>query len=52
MTIKIWDRSAVDHTLESLVHDFSSRANAHKNDVAVHLTGPNTFTLSLNTGAL
>jgi hypothetical protein len=49
MTIKIWDRSAVDHTLESLVHDFSSRANAHKNDVAVHLTGPNTFTLSLNT---
>ncbi|MFE5838242.1 hypothetical protein [Arthrobacter sp. NPDC056493] len=49
MTIKIWDRSAVDHTLETLVHDFSSRANAHKSDVAVTLSGPNTFTLSLNT---
>jgi hypothetical protein len=52
MTIKIWDRSAVNHTLETLVHDFSSRANAHKSDVAVTLSGPNTFTLSLNTAAL
>ena len=49
MTIKIWDRSAVNHTLETLVHDFSSRANARKSDVAVTLSGPNTFTLSLNT---
>jgi hypothetical protein len=49
MTIKIWDRSAVNHTLETLVHDFSRRANAQKGDVAVTLSGPNTFTLSLNT---
>ena len=49
MTIKIWDRSAVNHTLETRVHDFSSRANAQKSDVAVTLSGPNTFTLSLNT---
>ncbi|MEV7134188.1 hypothetical protein AB0N24_14980 [Arthrobacter sp. NPDC093128] len=48
VTLKIWDRSAIDHTLDALVHDISTKANAHRSDVAVTLSGPNTFTVSLN----
>jgi hypothetical protein len=48
VTLKIWDRSAIDHTLETLVHDLSTRANTHRSDIAVTRSGPNTFTVSVN----
>ncbi|MBT2556054.1 MULTISPECIES: hypothetical protein [unclassified Arthrobacter] len=48
VTLKIWDRSAIDHTLEAAVHDLSTRANAPKHSIAVTCSGPNTFTVSLN----
>ncbi|CAH0206157.1 hypothetical protein SRABI83_02026 [Arthrobacter sp. Bi83] len=51
VTLKIWDRSALDHTLEKAVHDLSARANAPKHSIAVTCSGPNTFTVSLNRNA-
>lgn len=48
ITLKIWDRSAMDHTLDAAVHDLSTRANAPKHSIAVTCSGPNTFTVSLN----
>jgi hypothetical protein len=48
VTLKIWDRSAVDHTLDALVHDLSVRHNTPKASIGVTLSGPNTFTVSLN----
>lgn len=47
ITLKIWDRSSIDHTLESVVHDLSVKANTSKNRIAVHCSGPNTFTVSV-----
>lgn len=48
VTLKIWDRSAMDHTLDAAVHDLSTRTNAPKHSIAVTCSGPNTFTVSLN----
>ena len=48
VTLKIWDRSALDHTLEKAVHDLSARANAPKHSIAVTCSGPNTYTVSLS----
>lgn len=48
VTLKIWDRSAIDHTLESVVKDLSPRATAAKSGIAVTRSGPNTFTVSLS----
>ncbi|MDQ5860911.1 MAG: hypothetical protein M3536_01445 [Actinomycetota bacterium] len=47
ITLKIWDRSAVEHTLESIVHDLSVKANTTKCRIAVQCSGPNTFTVSV-----
>ena len=47
ITLKIWDRSAIEHTLESIVHDLSVKANTTKCRIAVHASGPNTFTLTV-----
>ena len=47
VTLKIWDRSAIDHTLDTVVQDLSARANAPKHSIAVTCSGPNTFTVSL-----
>jgi hypothetical protein len=47
ITLKIWDRSAIAHTLESVVHDLSVKANTTKSRIAVHCSGPNTFTVSV-----
>ncbi|WP_426938887.1 hypothetical protein ACQCSV_17575 [Pseudarthrobacter sp. S3] len=47
ITLKIWDRSAIEHTLESIVHDLSVKANTTKCRIAVHCSGPNTFTVSV-----
>lgn len=51
VTLKIWDRSAIDHTLDTVVQDLSTRANAPKHSIAVTCSGPNTFTVSLNRNA-
>lgn len=47
VTLKIWDRSAIDHTIETVIQDLSPRATAAKCGIAVTRSGPNTFTVSL-----
>jgi spore coat protein U-like protein len=51
VTLKIWDRSTMHHTLDALVEDLSTRHNTTKGSIAVTCSGPNTFTLTLNSGA-
>lgn len=50
VTHKLWDRSTMHHELDSLIHDLSVRHNTAKSNIAVHASGPSTFTLSLNHG--
>jgi hypothetical protein len=50
VTHKLWDRSNMHNELDALVHDLSVRHNTPKSNIAVHASGPNTFTLSLNHG--
>jgi hypothetical protein len=50
VTHKLWDRSNMHSELDALVHDLSVRHNTPKSNIAVHASGPNTFTLSLNHG--
>ena len=47
VTLKIWDRSTLHHTLDSAISDLSARHNTTACRVAVTCSGPNTFTLSL-----
>ena len=47
VSLKIWDRSAIDHTLDAAAQDLSVRANTTKCRIAVHASGPNTFTLTV-----
>lgn len=47
VTLKIWDRSALHHTLETAVSDLSARHNTTTCRIAVTCSGPNTFTLSV-----
>ncbi|NKX50892.1 hypothetical protein HER39_09995 [Arthrobacter deserti] len=47
MTLKIWDRSTVDHTLEAAIAHISTSANAPRDRVRVTRSGPNVFTVSL-----
>ena len=51
VTHKLWDRSTMHHELDTLIHDLSVRHNTAKSNIAVHASGPNTFTLSLSNGA-
>ncbi|MDI3240200.1 hypothetical protein QK292_01300 [Arthrobacter sp. AL08] len=51
VTHKLWDRSNMHSELDALVHDLSVRHKTPKSSIAVHASGPNTFTLSLNHGA-
>ncbi len=51
VTHKLVDRSTMHHELDALVQDLSVRHNTAKSNIAVHASGPNTFTLSLNHGA-
>lgn len=48
VTLKIWDRSTMNHTIESLVSELSARHNTSKGNIAVTCSGPNTFTFSLS----
>jgi hypothetical protein len=47
LTLKIWDRSALHHTLDTAVSDLSARHNTTACRIAVTCSGPNTFTLSV-----
>ena len=47
VSLKIWDRSSIDHTLDAAAQDLSVKANTTKCRIAVHLSGPNTFTVSV-----
>lgn len=47
VTLKIWDKAALHHTLDAAVSDLSTRFNTTKCRIAVTCSGPNTFTLSL-----
>ena len=47
VTLKIWDRSAIDHTLETVVQDLAARAKTATSSIAVHCSGPNIFTVSV-----
>jgi hypothetical protein len=47
VTLKIWDRSALHHTLDAAVRDLSARHNTTTCRIAVTCSGPNTFTLSV-----
>jgi hypothetical protein len=47
VTLKIWDRAALHHTLDAAVSDLSARHNTTTCRIAVTCSGPNTFTLSL-----
>jgi hypothetical protein len=47
VTLKIWDRSALHHTLDTAVSDLSARHNTTTCRIAVTCSGPNTFTLSV-----
>ena len=51
VTHKHRDRSTMHNEQDSLIHDLSVRHNTPKSNIAVHASGPGTFTLSLNHGA-
>ncbi|NYD77336.1 MULTISPECIES: hypothetical protein [Arthrobacter] len=47
VTLKIWDRTAVHHTLDALVNELSVRHDTCTSKIAVTASGPNTFTVSV-----
>ncbi|MCQ6272958.1 hypothetical protein M8J71_21090 [Pseudarthrobacter sp. R1] len=47
VTLKIWDRSALHHTLDPAVSDLSTHHDTTTCRIAVTCSGPNTFTLSV-----
>lgn len=47
LTLKIWDRSALHHTLDAAANELSAQHNTTACRVAVTCSGPNTFTLSV-----
>ncbi|AMB41607.1 hypothetical protein IG195_11410 [Arthrobacter sp. TES] len=48
ISLKIWDNSAIDHTIEAAIRDLTPRAAAENCGISVTLSGPKTFTVSLN----
>ncbi|WP_411374399.1 hypothetical protein ACLH0K_15305 [Arthrobacter sp. MPF02] len=48
VTLKIWDKAALHHTLDSAISDLSARHNTTTCRIAVTCSGPNTFTLSVH----
>lgn len=51
MTLKIWDHSTIDHTLDEAISHVSTRANAAADRIRVTRSGPNLFTVSVAGGA-
>lgn len=47
VTLKIWDRNAVHHTLDSVVNELSARHSICTSKIAVTASGPSTFTVSV-----
>ncbi|TLM82709.1 hypothetical protein FDW83_12220 [Pseudarthrobacter sp. NamE2] len=47
VTLKIWDKGVLHHTLDSAISDLSARHNTTTCRIAVTCSGPNTFTLSV-----
>ncbi|MEV7637025.1 hypothetical protein AB0N71_12715 [Pseudarthrobacter enclensis] len=52
VTLKIWDRATLHHTLDAAVSDLSARHNTTTCQIDVTCSGPNTFTLSVRDRAL
>ncbi len=50
LTLKIWDSSTIDHTLETAIAHVSIKSNTPRDRVTVTRSGPNLFTVSA-TGA-
>lgn len=50
MTLKIWDHSTLDHTLEAAIAHVSTAANTHRSLVSVTRSGPNVFTVGVTNG--
>jgi hypothetical protein len=48
VTLKIWDRDTLHHTLEAAISHISSSANAPRDRVKVIRTGPDVFTVGLH----
>ncbi|HKU35103.1 MULTISPECIES: hypothetical protein [unclassified Paenarthrobacter] len=48
ITLKIWDKAAIDHTIDAAIRDLTPRATAENCGIAVTLSGPKTFTVSLS----
>ncbi len=51
ITLKIWDRSTIDSTLETAVEELATRTNASQQSIVVARIGPDTFTVSVSRGA-
>ena len=47
LTLKIWDPTTVDHTLDAAVAHVSAKINAPRDRVKVIRSGPDTFTVGL-----
>lgn len=45
VTLKIWDPSTIDHTLEEAISHVSAKANTHRDHVKVTRSGPDVFTV-------
>jgi hypothetical protein len=50
ITLKIWDRSAMDRTLDEAVQELVTRSKTSQHSIVVARTGPDTFTASLSHG--
>ena len=50
ITLKIWDRSAMDRTLDEAVQELATRSKTSQHSIVVARSGPNTFTASLSHG--
>lgn len=50
LTLKIWDPSTIDHTLEAAIAHVSTKANAPRDRIQVTRSGPNLFTVNVTGG--
>ncbi|MGA7205638.1 MAG: hypothetical protein WBX27_13510 [Specibacter sp.] len=50
MTLKIWDHSMIDHTLEAAIAHVSAKANSPQDLVRVTRSGPNLYTVCATGG--
>ncbi|KRE65659.1 hypothetical protein ASG92_16905 [Arthrobacter sp. Soil736] len=50
ITLKIWDSSTMDRTLDEAVQELATRSKTSEYSIVVARSGPNTFTASLSHG--